>query len=43
MGVELLVAADDDLREVAERVGFTERGPGPRFKDVPTVRYRTEP
>ncbi|MFC7176645.1 hypothetical protein [Halosegnis marinus] len=44
MDVELLVAGgDEDLRTVAERVGFTERGEGPRFDGVRTVRYRRQP
>lgn len=44
MSVELLVAvADESLQAAAESVGFEEAGPGPRFDDVQTVRYRYEP
>ena len=44
MGVELLVASDDEvLRGAAENAGFEEAGPGPRFDDVQTVRYRVDP
>ena len=44
MSVELLVAADDEpVRGAADAVGFEEAGPGPRFDDVQTVRYRFEP
>ncbi len=44
MSVELLAAAGDDpLQDAAEAVGFEEAGPGPRFDDVRTVRYRFEP
>ncbi|MDZ7701142.1 MAG: hypothetical protein U5J98_03250 [Halobacteriales archaeon] len=44
MSVELLVAADDEpLRAAAEASAFEEAGPGPRFDDVQTVRYRYEP
>ena len=44
MSVELLVADDDEsLRAAAEASAFEEAGPGPRFDDVQTVRYRFEP
>ena len=44
MSVELLVATDDEpLRAAADAAGFVEAGPGPRFVDVQTVRYRFEP
>ena len=44
MSVELLVADDDDThRTVAEEVGFSEEGPGPRFGGTGTVRYRLDP
>ena len=44
MSVELLVAeGDDGLRAAAEAAAFEEAGPGPRFDDVQTVRYRYEP
>ena len=44
MSVELLVAdGDDGLRAAAEAVDFEEVGPGPRFDEVQTVRYRYEP
>jgi hypothetical protein len=44
MSVELLVArADESLQAAAEAVDFHEVGPGPRFDDVRTVRYRFEP
>lgn len=43
MTVELLAAESNDaLRTAAERVGFREVGPGPRFEGTPTVRYRLE-
>ena len=43
MAVELLVEEDDDVvRAAAERVGFSERGPGPAFDGSPTVRYRID-
>ncbi|MFB6352691.1 MAG: hypothetical protein ABEJ92_01255 [Halobacteriales archaeon] len=44
MSVELLVAEGDDaLRAAAARVGFDQAGPGPRFDEVQTVRFRFEP
>jgi len=44
MAVELLVPDDSDaLRAAVERVGFDERGTGPRFEGQRTVRYRMEP
>lgn len=44
MSVELLVATDDEpLRTAADAAGFEEAGPGPRFDEVQTVRYRFEP
>lgn len=33
----------DDLREAAERAGFAESGPGPRFRAEATVEYRLDP
>jgi uncharacterized protein YndB with AHSA1/START domain len=43
MSVELLVATDDEpFRSAADAAGFEEAGPGPRFDDVQTVRYRFE-
>lgn len=44
MVVELLAAeSNEDLRTAADRAGFREVGPGPRFEGTPTVRYRLEP
>ena len=43
MSVELLVAEDDaERREAAERAGFERTGRGPRFGELPTVRYRLD-
>ncbi|MBP1987767.1 hypothetical protein [Halolamina salifodinae] len=36
-------AGDDAMREAVEAVGFTEAGPGPRFRGETTRRYRYEP
>lgn len=35
--------ADEVMRQAAEAVGFTEGGPGPRFRGETTRRYRYEP
>jgi len=44
MSVELLIAADDEaVRAAADRAGFDEAGPGPRFDEVQTVRFQFEP
>jgi hypothetical protein len=44
MAVELLVAeSDEETRAAAEAVSFVRDGPGPRFDDTPTVRYRRAP
>ncbi|MFB6361033.1 MAG: hypothetical protein ABEH59_06885 [Halobacteriales archaeon] len=44
MSVELLIAEDDEpVRAAADRAGFDEAGPGPRFDEVQTVRFRFEP
>ena len=40
MNVELLLAADDDTREVIEDSEFDEYGPGPQFDGTRTIRYR---
>ena len=40
MNVELLLAEDDDTREVIEDSEFDEYGPGPRFDGTRTIRYR---
>jgi hypothetical protein len=40
MSVELLLAVDDELREVVESKGFEEAGEGPRFEGTRTIRYR---
>ena len=40
MNVELLLAEDDDTREVIEDSDFDEYGPGPRFDGTRTIRYR---
>lgn len=44
MAVELLVAVDDEpVQKAAERAEFVRRGPGPRFDETRTVRYRWTP
>jgi len=44
MTVELLAPdSEPSVADAAEKLGFTERGPGPRFGGTPTVRYRLEP
>ena len=40
MNVELLLAEDDDTREVIEDSEFDEYGPGPRFDGTRTIRYQ---
>ena len=40
MNVELLLAEDDDTREVIEDSEFDEYGPGPQFDGTRTIRYR---
>ena len=40
MNVELLLAEDDDTREVIEDSDFDEYGPGPQFDGTRTIRYR---
>ncbi|MDZ7746491.1 MAG: hypothetical protein U5K28_08245 [Halobacteriales archaeon] len=40
MSVELLLAVDDELREVVASKGFEEVGEGPRFDGTQTIRYR---
>ena len=40
MAVELLLAVDDELREVVESKGFEEIGDGPQFEGTQTIRYR---
>jgi hypothetical protein len=40
MSVELLLAVDDELREVVKSKGFEEAGEGPRFEGTRTIRYR---
>lgn len=43
MAAELLVEESrDELRRAAASVGFEEVGPGPRFDDTPTVKFRLE-
>jgi hypothetical protein len=44
MSVELLLPdAEKAIQNAAARSGFEEVGSGPRFGDVPTVRYRRGP
>ncbi|MFB6154991.1 MAG: hypothetical protein ABEJ22_03785 [Haloferacaceae archaeon] len=44
MLVELLApAAQDEVRDAAERVGFRKQGTGPMFQGERTIRYRLEP
>lgn len=44
MNVELLAPdSEPSVADAAEKLGFTERGQGPRFGGTPTVRYRLEP
>ena len=40
MNVELLLAEDDETREVIEDSEFDVYGPGPRFDGTRTIRYR---
>lgn len=43
MAVELLAPDDEpQVGDAAEAVGFTNTGPGPRFRDTGTVRYRLD-
>ena len=44
MDAELLVEEERaELRRAAANAGFCEVGPGPRFDDTPTVKFRLEP
>jgi len=44
MSVELLAPdSEPSVADAAEKLGFQERGRGPRFAGTPTVRYRLEP
>ena len=44
MAVELLaMAADEATQTAAERAAFEREGPGPRFDDTDTIRYRWQP
>ncbi|WP_207586464.1 hypothetical protein [Halomontanus rarus] len=44
MAVEVLIPQDEpSLENAAERLGFDDRGPGPRFNGRRTVRFRLEP
>ncbi len=43
MAVELLtLRAESEIQSVADEMGFTHTGSGPRFEGEPTVRYRAE-
>ncbi len=43
MAVELLLLRDEsEIQSVADEMGFTNTGTGPRFEGEPTVRYRAE-
>ena len=43
MAAELLVEQSrEELKDAATSVGFHEVGPGPRFDDTPTVKFRLE-